>query len=601
MAGRGEREVRVKFTGENSSIKGASGEVARIFQSMVDDIDDVRGAGEKLADAQKQVANSITREYEKIDTAVMTVKDSLGVEMVRAIEASGRSVEGQVQEWRRLGLTLDDITRDSDQLVAGMRELDSAARRSAGEVGDGFRKIANEADNSRSVMANFAGNAIQELPGVAGAMGPLNMAIGQFAEYATEGNIKLKNLLATGAGIAAVALVMNEISKQMQSIAEAKAWRKEEVDAWVDAIREGGSATDALVEKLSEAGEIVSEFGGVMEKFGGDITDDLAVAGVSVEQFARAVTGGQEEAERFAEALRAAGVEGEEYDRIMYGLGAQQANYERGVERAAVVTDVFGEAQADATRELDRGADALGGHMGATAAAALAQESLTTATEAAAAATEAAEQATRDLSSAQLAQIDTGYAAADAQDQFITAMEAARSAVDDTSTGVNEYDQAQRGAAQAALDMAAANQANAEQLAANSGAPLTAAASQKVFMDSLYMLAMSLDANSPVRAALLGHIETLGGMPAVTKTELELEATDALDRMSQVKDKGDDATTAVDELTTSLNNVPGSVTAAVTVTGVSTAISDVQALTREMNALQRAADAADRAVGRVAG
>ena len=89
MAAKGEREVRVRFTGESAVLKGAGGEVRKVFQMMKADINDTRDAAEKMAAAQSQVADSMRKDMAAIATAADVVRDSLGPEMVAAIESSG--------------------------------------------------------------------------------------------------------------------------------------------------------------------------------------------------------------------------------------------------------------------------------------------------------------------------------------------------------------------------------------------------------------------------------------------------------------------------------------------------------------------------------
>ena len=51
MASRSEREVKIRFTGESAVLKGSAGEVRKVFQMLTSDLNDSRGAGEKLAAA----------------------------------------------------------------------------------------------------------------------------------------------------------------------------------------------------------------------------------------------------------------------------------------------------------------------------------------------------------------------------------------------------------------------------------------------------------------------------------------------------------------------------------------------------------------------
>lgn len=689
----GEREVRIKFTGDSAVLKGSAGDVRKIFQNLIADEDDARGAGEKLADAQKQVADNMRKSMAEISAAADVLADSLGPEMVQAIEQTGRTVEDEVQRFQKLGLTLDDVKRDSDLLAAGMKDLDDASRMSTGAVGDGFRKVAGEVDNTRGVVANFTGNLASELPGVTGAFGPLNMAIGQFAEYATEGNITFKNFLTAAGGIGAATVGFQLLSTAITALGadqrEMNARTDEVVDALEDQIVKSYDLATASgvasgeVDGLAAAQSALSNALLAAGDDGDKLRLSLGAIGLTGEEALATLVKLKTDPVAALRALaEQAGYTGAEAERMAQQvastdklfLGASEANLgltedmkqtmiameelQDQAEKTDLqkITQEFLNNQAaanDASTQLVRLAEELAGvsrnddalkvweqfnillgeadaatrdavlgtheYQDALRASEAALQDQEEAQRSATEATAAAEQAIRDVMSAQLASIDAGYAAADAQDQFITAMEAARTATNDTTTGVDEYEQAQRNAAQAAMAMALANQANAEKMALANGAPLDAAASTKVYTDSLYMLAMSLDENSPVRAALLDHLALLQGAPATVATKVDVDVTDAHERIGGVQTKVDeldksepntktsadtDATkTALDELLTRVAKLEEGVTipAGFPPGDVNSMISDCD---RMVNALQRVIDRgneADRVVARVAG
>ena len=596
MASRSEREVKIRFTGESAVLKGSAGEVRKVFQMLTSDLNDSRGAGEKLAAAYEQVADSMRKDMAAIAETADVVRDSLGPEMTQAIEASGRTVEDQVQEWRKLGLTLDDIKRDSDELAAGLKQLDDSARMSAGAVGDGFKKVSAEVDNSKNVMANFAGNAAQELPGVAGAFGPLNMAISQFVEYGAEGNVNLKNLAKMAGPMLAVAVAMELVAKYQREVAEVEAFNTAQVDGFTDSLKAGTDVAEDFRDTLLEAGKV--EFN-LNRMFGGDVLDDMARAGVTFDQFFAAVDGGEDGLQRLADALDAAGVAGEDQFNIMAAATTAQENLTQAHETYIRMQEVGLAPTGRMTGSIEANTDALTGQIDAALEAVTTQESLADAYA-------EAEEAQRDLTSAQLASIDSQYAAADAQDRFIEAMEALAVATDDPTTGVNELDQAQRTATQAALDMALANQTNAEALAIAAGAPLSVEASNKVLIDSLSMLASSLDENSPVRAAILAHIDTLGGVQPTVATRVTVDIEKAAEDIASVAEAADkldntetdtkanaDTATALDlvqTLTLAIEGIPTTIGIDVNLSGVTAVLSSVADLRRSLQSLADLSD-----------
>ena len=64
-----EREVRIRFTGDSAVLKGSANDVRRIFQNLIEDESDARGAGEKMADAQRQVADQMRKSMDEIGRA----------------------------------------------------------------------------------------------------------------------------------------------------------------------------------------------------------------------------------------------------------------------------------------------------------------------------------------------------------------------------------------------------------------------------------------------------------------------------------------------------------------------------------------------------
>lgn len=654
-----DREVRIRFTGDSAVLKGSAADVRKIFQNLVEDENDARGAGEKLADAQKQVAERMRADMAQISEAADVLADSLGPEMVAAIEASGRSVEDEVVKFQKLGLTLDDIKMDSDMLAQGMKDLDDAARMSTGSVGDGFQKVSRDVDQSRSVMANFAGNAAQELPGVAGAFGPLNMAISQFVEYGAEGNVKLAGIASQAGPMIGVAGAIAYINNQLDLMKAKDAFREDRVKSYQELLGETGDAVANLADHLREVGKIeAATWGNNANPFADatrDVTEQVLKAGLTVDQYAKLIAGGVPAIREWVDAQEAAGnaIDIE----LLKALGDDATDYQKAIDAGAVSARFFARTQQDVNDavadfvkqkdpiaefpdEFKRMADALAQGVApavedvdrvAKGLNITTDEAISTASEYAdtlrdeqaqaledsAAAAENAEQKIRDFTDAQLASIDSGFAVRDAQDQVTTAMEALGTAVDDPKTGVDELRQAQDEATQAALNLALAAQANAEQLAAAAGAPLDAAASNQVLIDSLYNTVLSLDENSPIRQALIGYIGQLQGVPATKSTKVTVTGTgpakadlgdvaaaaDKVKAETKTDSKADTAVakTALDELTVAAEGVPTDIQITIGISGAAGTIADLGLLASALDSVQRKADKLEGTMRRVAG
>jgi hypothetical protein len=688
----GDREVRIRFTGESAVLKGTFGDVKRLFQAMQDDVDDSRVAGDQLADAFNKTADEMRRRMAELSSTADVLADSLGPEMVAAIEASGRTVEDEVQRFERMGLTLDDIKISSQQLADAMKNMDDAARQSTGQMGDGFKKVAGDVDQTRSVVANFAGNAIQELPGVGAAFGPLNMAIGQFAEYASEGNIQLGNFVKAAGGLAAATIGIQLLSMAIQSMGEKQREmdaRTEEVSEALDrqivrsyelavasgtaaggvdglaasqnalsvALTAGGEDSEKLVQALGTLGISANDAAAVLARLKADPLTALRElgeqAGLTAEDAARLaqqvnetdgwdasaeanrgltkemilVKAAMEELQDQAEKTDFEGITlqflnnqaaSSDAARELLRLAEATAGVSR-TEDAVTVFNAFNEAlgEADAqTRDAILGTNEYEEALRAQEQALVAQEDAQRqATEAAA----AAEQQARDLLAAQLSLIDSGFAVRDSQDQLTTSLVNLGTAIDDPKTKVDEYRQATDDAAQAALAVADANVRQASDMAAASGATLSAAEQNRILVDSLKFIAAGLEPGSPLRSQLEGYIGDLERTDEASDISGSVKITgvgDAKDRLEELGEAADDvadetntistaetqtAEQRLDDLKTAAEDVPDTVRISTPAPNVNPAVSELNRLATTIGNVQRAADQLARTMRDITG
>jgi hypothetical protein len=541
----GDREVRIRFTGESAALKGSFGDVRTLFQAMQDDVNDTRLAGDQLATAYETVAANLKTRLAELDSAAEVLAESLGPEMVAAIEASGGSVVREVEKFERMGLTLDDIKASSDQLATAMKTMDEAARRSTGEVGDGFKRIAGEADNSRSVVANFAGNAIQELPGVAGAFGPLNMAISQFVEYGVEGNINMKNLALAAGPLAAVSLVMGLIANESKRAAdEQKRFQQTAVSGSDTAVMQAFASAVKDAADYAERTANTNWTGLIVT------TDDTKQKMNELRKEFEALVEEQPEGARRMFALaQATGQYGAEV-----ALLAEVINdYEQGQIQAKATQDQFGAT-------LNKTADEWAGYYTAMNQAWQAQrdgvdtsDQLASGLDVLATVTEGAAEKTNQLFSAQLSLIDAGFAARDAQDQFATSLANLSTAADDPTTQVDEYRVAVDDAARAALSLADANVRQATEMANASGATLSSAEQNAILVQSLRDVVAWLEPGSPLRTQLEGYITQLEGVDAASDINGSVKISGVVDAKDRLEELGAAADDVADETNTTSN------------------------------------------------
>lgn len=576
-----EREVRIRFTGDTGVLKGQAGELRTLFANLVNDTDDTRDAGAKWADAYKQQSDRIRQEMSDITTSADVLAESLGPEMVDALERSGRSIDEQVQELIKLGLTHDDIRVSSDELAAAIIDRDDALRQSAGQAGDGIRKVADEADNSRSVLANMVGNSAQDIGDLAGISGTAGVALGQLAEYAADGNISLS-------GLAKTAGPMLVLGGALQLIASEQAKAARQAKALRDAQQ---ALADGQVQKAAESlVETYSDLYAAADKLG--ISSDLVTS---------AITGNEDAFNEIARTVAGFGLD-------LRSLDVDQQNLVRNNN----LTTMIGHARdgwREQGNELQRNVQLTGDVAAALSKATGVVEDNTQAVK-------RAEDAQRALTDARLSAIDATYGVQAAEDALLTAQETAAAATDDASTAVDEKRQADDAAAQAALQLAEAHLREAEAQAEANGQTLTAQERNKILIESLYSLLVTLAPNSPLAVAVRDMIFTLQGLPPETSVNVSVTGTeDSATRIGGVRasvdELPDEVTTdaaadvdqaidELDELTTKIEGVPTSITTTFGLVGIQTAMLELDKLERKLKDVKSAADDAERSVSRVA-
>lgn len=511
-----ERDVRIKFTGDAKALKGAMGDVRKAFIVMLDDANDARSAGEKLGDAYKLAAEKMRAELQELDGAVEVVTQSMGPEFVSALEQQGRSVADQVAEWKRLGLTYDDIRADADQLTAGLKEMDSAGRRSGEEVGAGLRKISTEGDNSRNVLANMVGNSAQDLGELGGIAGTAGVAIGQLAEYAADGNISLAGLAKVAGPMLGLGVGIMGVNKLMDLLSEKSRELKKETGLLVKVQQ------DLADQRYEDAAA------GLAEEYGGLIST-MKQYGFSTKEVVGAIKGEVDLRPRLQALLDE---NSKAYDQNDQSVIQTRIHLEGFMDSLGMASTAYGDASEEINRnktvtaELEqalRAEDVALGLVATSQKGALpGLQRLTDAGKEYADAQREQEDALRSLNEAMLAKIDTDFALYDSQQNLIQTQQDAIETVDDAETAVNEADQAQKDYARAALDVAEAVATQAEAQAEANGKTLTAKERQDLVIASLQETAATMAPGSNARRMIEQYIAALLRIPADVVTAVRI-------------------------------------------------------------------------------
>lgn len=319
-------------------------------------LEDVGTKGRVMADVLGQAADAAQADLADAKRMAELLGNALGPELTAKLNADGKLLN-IVDDLRKVGLTADDVEADIDQLASSIRRLDDSAesiRSFEGEMGrvrNAQDRVTEGANMNRSVIANFAGNAAQELPMVTGAFGPLGMAIGQTVEYATEGNIAIGKMVTAGLAMGGVALVIERVTSSLANQKRRAEETAQRLEEWVDKIREGKDSVEELVAAAREAGKInVNVLGMFGEE---DITENLARLGMTADQFFRLVKGGGPEIERWAREMEAAGISGSDFNTVVLAATQLTGEYAEATGRAAIQAKVF----ADNTAEVSPAAD----------------------------------------------------------------------------------------------------------------------------------------------------------------------------------------------------------------------------------------------------
>lgn len=206
-----QRDMLIKILGDSKGLSAAAKEA-------ISSLDETSGSAEQVAAAIRAMADVTEAKFREQQAAVDALATAMGDELVADIQRAGGSVDQLVVDLERGGVEFGTI-RDKadlfaasiqyssdkakalgDDMKAGAAEAEGALDRlkgSADTASVGVDKVRDSGDQSRSVLANMVGNSTQDLASLGGVAGTAGMALGQFGEYATEGNISMQGLIKT--------------------------------------------------------------------------------------------------------------------------------------------------------------------------------------------------------------------------------------------------------------------------------------------------------------------------------------------------------------------------------------------------------------------
>jgi len=360
MAGRDlNYRITVDAAAGTAGIRDFSRAVNRELRSVDQSLDETGNNASRVARALGDMADTAETELRAAARAADALGTALGPELAARMGQDG--IAEKVGDLTRLGLTFEEIEADADQLAAAIKRIDavqvSAVDQGLGNINGKLRTAREEADQSRSVLANMVGNSSQTFAQFGGVVGDLGVGLGQLGEYATEGTINLKGLTSIVGPMAALGIATAFVSKSLKDAAEIRAFNADQVKAYSEAIRDGADAASVLRRQLEETGKLEfksATFLGPLadSTWSDDVSDNLVQAGMSLEQFQRLIEGGAAIEDEWITRMKAAGVADGVLTDILHAATIARQNQADATEAARINEALLGDGTADLAVKL---------------------------------------------------------------------------------------------------------------------------------------------------------------------------------------------------------------------------------------------------------
>jgi hypothetical protein len=365
---RNTEKVTIKVDADTGSadreLKGLETRLDDLTEKAVIPIDLDADPAEAALRAMASRVDEVTSEVEGMKSAMASIKGGLSVPIDDA------KIEDVVVGLRNIGLTFDQIEGKAREFAGELQRaegvrldaLDSGLTR----VGGSLEHVRSESDQSRSVLANLAGNAAQDLGQLGGVVGSLGVGIGQLAEYAVDGNIRLSNLARVAGPMAALSVATLAVTNAMQNLAATKAFDAQQVKDFTKAMDDLGNTSAALRDSFDGVFEARvddnSFLGQLLHKEKTEnLADDLGAVGVSLHDLDSVIRSGASTRADFDllpgivdldKVLQAAGLSVDDYKAIMDGVFEATKNWTEGTKGATAAAEFFAPSLADINDEL---------------------------------------------------------------------------------------------------------------------------------------------------------------------------------------------------------------------------------------------------------
>jgi hypothetical protein len=389
---------------------------------------DDKGAKEALADAKKiesadptlQVDAETTNVKRDID-GLMTKVDKLDADTATILLTSNATaiatdITDLIVDLDKLDASdptvdvkaeqINSLKGDLDQIEAKIRDVNNVpVDVDTKPAQKGMEDIGHSADAAKSVSANAIGNITQDLGALGGVAGSAGVAIGQFGEYfadaAAEGKESLgsiaKNFISVAGPLTAVTvgvgLITQAFQAQAKAQAETKAFNKERVQAFTEALQDATLTTQELQKALESGGKETGIFVRIADQTR-NVEESVAKLFHTFDHFQQAVAGGTEGYDKWSQSLidsaKRAGASGDQVEKLTAALndardgtldvtgvlvgmspefvtvteaavayGSAVRDSGKGSQQAAFDQQFYGDALDDTTGKLDANAEGI--------------------------------------------------------------------------------------------------------------------------------------------------------------------------------------------------------------------------------------------------
>jgi len=406
----------------SKSLQQAGRDARKAFKDVEDGAQNSTTAAQRLATAISKSADVLDADLKASKAAADALAKALGPDFSAKLGQGG--LNKLVLDLNRAGVSIREITNEADTLAVAIKKVDGVNLQNVttetNNLNTGVAAVNTQVTAGRQVFSSFSGQAATELANVGGSLGAVASGMGQVVAQSVAGRVSLLDFAKTAGPMLAVSVVLLQIKSVFEDIKAAKAWRKEEVESFTDALRDGSNVSMAVRDRIDEVGgafvqvnkkvHALSPNGLVRTIFGfslpvakevKDITADLTALGLKASGVAKLVAGGQPSIDQYTSALTAAGVSSERVAVVSDYL-TQQLDLTADAQKAAAIATEFG--------------------VGATRAQATAMDTTAIAAGAAAVATE-------QKAAADLAAKEAADAAALADQNHANAIDAVREAL----------------------------------------------------------------------------------------------------------------------------------------------------------------------------